>query len=105
MDTGILGHDRTGAVRSSPLAACLAADPALAARSRQLRRLSAHLAGSNYDVSRVCNLRCEGCLFFEGDDFQSHADDRSDAEWDAFFAAEAARGVNFPYFAGAEPAL
>jgi MoaA/NifB/PqqE/SkfB family radical SAM enzyme len=87
------------------LAAYLSRDAALAARYDKLRRHSAKVVGSSYDVSRVCNLRCEGCLFFEGSDYVAHADEKSDAEWDAFFAAEAARGVNFPYLAGAEPGL
>ena len=82
-----------------------ARDAGLRRRYRRLRRLSSGIVGSNYDVSRTCNLTCEGCLFFEGQDYIGHPDDRSDAEWDAFFAAEAARGVNFCYLAGAEPAL
>ncbi|HEX2113969.1 MAG TPA: hypothetical protein VHM01_06150 [Alphaproteobacteria bacterium] len=103
--------DSTAATRSEAalarprrLAAYLR-DPELAARHAKLRRHAANIVGSNYDISRVCNLRCEGCLFFEGSDYVSHADEKSEAEWDAFFAEEAARGVNLPYLAGAEPAL
>jgi hypothetical protein len=81
----------------------LAHRPALRARYEKLRRHSANIVGSNYDVSAECNLRCEGCLFFEGTDRLGHADDQSDEAWAAFFAAESARGVNFPYLAGAEP--
>jgi hypothetical protein len=80
-------------------------DPELAARYAKLRRHAGNIVGSSYDISRVCNLRCEGCLFFEGGDYVAHPDEKSEAEWDAFFAAEAARGVNFPYLAGAEPGL
>ncbi|MCA1749460.1 MAG: hypothetical protein ABR601_00580 [Parasphingopyxis sp.] len=61
--------------------------------------------GSNYDVTNRCNLRCEGCLFFAGDDYLDHDDDPDLVAWDRLFADEAARGVNFAYLAGAEPAL
>lgn len=82
-----------------------ARDPELLIRYRRFRRTAFGIVGSNYDISRLCNLTCEGCLFFEGSDYLAHLDDKSDAEWDAFFAAEAGRGVNFAYLAGAEPAL
>ncbi len=80
-------------------------DRKLADRYRALRRRVGRLVGSNYDLSNRCNLRCEGCLFFEGDDPARLREAGSDEEWDRFFAAEAARGVNWGYFAGAEPAL
>jgi hypothetical protein len=80
-------------------------DEALRQRYAKLRKHSANIVGSNYDISAECNLRCEGCLFFEGADGLGHIDNRSDEEWAAFFAAERQRGINFPYLAGAEPAL
>jgi hypothetical protein len=79
--------------------------PELRERYAKLRRHSANIIGSNYDISAECNLRCEGCLFFEGTDGRDHGDSRSEHDWEAFFAAERQRGVNFPYLAGAEPAL
>jgi hypothetical protein len=82
-----------------------ARDLSLRERYRRVRRVAFGIAGSNYDVSRTCNLKCEGCLFFEGDDYLAHGDDGSEADWDAMFAAEAARGINFVYLAGGEPAL
>ena len=60
---------------------------------------------SNYDISDRCNLRCEGCLYFEGDDRLAHLDSGDEGDWVSFFAREAERGVNFAYIAGAEPAL
>jgi hypothetical protein len=80
-------------------------DGAIRERYAKLRKQSANIVGSNYDISAECNLRCEGCLFFEGVDGLGHTDHRSDNEWEAFFAAERQRGVNFPYLAGAEPTL
>jgi len=57
-----------------------------------------------YEVATRCNLKCEGCYYFDGGETQ-----RPDAEnigaWEEFFAREAARGVSIGYFVGAEPAL
>lgn len=74
-------------------------------RYQELRARVGRLVPSNYDISDTCNLRCEGCLFFDGADRLGHDDAADDAAWDAFFAAEGARGVNFAYLAGAEPTL
>jgi hypothetical protein len=74
-------------------------------RYRRLRARVGRVVPSNYDISDRCNLRCEGCLFFEGSDRLSHLDSAGPAQWDDFFAGEARRGVNFAYLAGAEPAL
>jgi len=85
-----------------------AADPARSQASRrygELRARVGRIVPSNYDISDICNLRCEGCLFFDGADRLGHIDAADDAAWDSFFAQEAARGVNFAYIAGAEPAL
>jgi len=74
-------------------------------RYGEIRARVGRLVPSNYDISDTCNLRCEGCLFFDGADRHGHDDAADDAAWDRFFAEEAARGVNFAYIAGAEPAL
>ena len=87
------------------LAGYFARDPALRPRFDWLRRHASGIAGSNYDVSDACNLRCEGCLYFAGSDRHGHGDVAADADWDALFAAERRRGVNFAYLAGGEPAL
>lgn len=60
---------------------------------------------SQYDISNTCNLFCEGCLFYVGDDYKGHPEVRSPARVEAFFAGEAARGVNYAEVAGAEPSL
>ena len=60
---------------------------------------------SQYDLTSVCNLTCEGCLFFSGDDYLGHKDVTDLQRIEAFFAGEGARGVRFGYFAGAEPSL
>lgn len=62
------------------------------------------LKASTYDISASCNLTCEGCLFFAREGGVPF-DQGDDAAWEARFAAEAARGVNFVYLAGAEPSM
>ncbi|MEX6722545.1 hypothetical protein AB2C92_32990 [Pseudomonas aeruginosa] len=63
------------------------------------------LRPSQYDLSNTCNLVCEGCLFFAGNDHDGHVPENDLIQVDRFFAAEAARGVNYAEVAGAEPAL
>lgn len=63
------------------------------------------LRPSQYDLSNTCNLVCEGCLFFAGDDHDGHVAENDLDKVDRFFAGEAARGVNYAEVAGAEPAL
>lgn len=74
-------------------------------RLRALRQTIGTLRASNYDITSVCNLTCEGCLYFEGEDYLGHQENKSLAAWDAFFKSEAERGVNFAYLAGAEPSF
>lgn len=71
----------------------------------QNRAFFHNLLASNYDITKKCNLSCEGCLFFDGEDYLAHHDNVSLEEWELFFQKEKSRGVNFPYFAGAEPSL
>ena len=71
----------------------------------EFRRSVLPLGPSQYDITSICNLSCEGCLFFSGSDYLGHRDLDDLAAVDAFFAAEAARGVRYGYFGGAEPSL
>jgi len=60
---------------------------------------------SGYDVTDRCNLRCEGCHYFEGP-HETAARAMTDADgWRAFFTTEKARGITYPHLAGAEPAI
>lgn len=58
-----------------------------------------------YEISQRCNLWCEGCYYYENEDRLKVAKEPETEAWDAFFRAEAARGVSMGYFVGAEPAL
>ena len=74
-------------------------------RLRSLHKSFGTVISSNYDVSDVCNLNCEGCLYFSGLNYTPRQSPESMEAWKRFFASEAARGVNYGYFAGAEPSL
>lgn len=78
-------------------------DPKVKAVYQNIRKYKIVISG--YDVTKRCNLRCEGCFFFEGDKSDIYNDDLSLQEYRDFFAEEKARGITYPHMAGAEPAL
>lgn len=62
------------------------------------------LRESTYDLTRRCNIRCDGCYFYEG--AKQHAPENPDPEaWRRLMQAEKARGITYVVLAGAEPAL
>lgn len=90
------------------LHAILAEHPGLGPRYETVKEVTrAFRHPAFYEVSARCNLYCEGCYYFEktGRDDEPADPGHSLADWDAFFAREAARGVSMAYFVGAEPAL
>jgi hypothetical protein len=84
----------------------LADEPNLRPRyetARALRRVARY--SNNYDMTSRCNLFCEGCYYFEGDDYKQATEEHDLTRWEALFQREAGRGVTFANFVGAEPAL
>ena len=55
-------------------------------------------------MSCRCNIRCEGCYYFEGAK-QYTTENRDPEAWRQLMQAEKTRGVTFVVLAGAEPAL
>lgn len=81
----------------------LTADPAIRDRWEKVRKYF-FLRESTYDMTRRCNIRCNGCYYYEGD--KQHTKDEVDPEkWRALMAAEKERGITFVVLAGAEPSL
>jgi len=81
----------------------LIADPVVRERWELVRRYF-FLRESTYDMTHRCNIRCNGCYYYEGE--KQHARDVSDPEqWRALMQAEKARGITFVVLAGAEPSL
>ena len=62
------------------------------------------LRESTYDMTNRCNIRCEGCYYYEGDK-QFVKENPSVEEWRNLMRAEKARGITYVVLAGAEPAL
>jgi hypothetical protein len=77
--------------------------PDIATRFKRVRGYF-FLRESTYDMTSRCNVRCDGCYYYEGD--KQNAQDNVDPEaWRTLFRAEKARGITFVVLAGAEPAL
>jgi MoaA/NifB/PqqE/SkfB family radical SAM enzyme len=81
----------------------LIADPDVKDRWEKVRRYF-FLRESTYDMTRRCNIRCNGCYYYEGD--KQHTTDNTDPEaWRKMMQAEKKRGITFVVLAGAEPSL
>lgn len=79
------------------------ADPAIRARWEKVHRYF-FLRESTYDMTNRCNIRCEGCYYFNGE--KHLAPEQGDpAAWQALMRAEKERGITFVVLAGAEPSL
>jgi MoaA/NifB/PqqE/SkfB family radical SAM enzyme len=62
------------------------------------------LRESTYDMTNRCNMRCEGCYYYEGDK-QFSPDNGDPGEWRRLMQQEKARGITYVVLAGAEPSL
>jgi MoaA/NifB/PqqE/SkfB family radical SAM enzyme len=81
----------------------LIAPPDVRARWEKVRQYF-FLRESTYDLSNRCNIRCNGCYYYEGE--KQFAKENKDPEaWRALMRAEKARGITYVVLAGAEPSL
>jgi len=79
------------------------ADPLIRERWQKVRKWF-FLRESTYDMTNRCNIRCDGCYYYEGD--KQFAPEKSDLEaWRRLMQAEKKRGITYVVLAGAEPAL
>ena len=62
------------------------------------------LRESTYDMSNRCNIRCEGCYYYEGDK-QFARENRDPEAWRDLMRAEKQRGITYVVLAGAEPSM
>jgi MoaA/NifB/PqqE/SkfB family radical SAM enzyme len=88
---------------SRPAFSELLADPEVKARFEKVRKYF-FLRESTYDMSNRCNIRCDGCYYFEGDK-QFARENLSPEDWRRLMKAEKARGITYVVLAGAEPSL
>ncbi|MBI9083734.1 MAG: radical SAM protein [Desulfobacterales bacterium] len=79
------------------------AEPDVRRRWQKVRKYF-FLRESTYDMTARCNIRCQGCYYFEGDK-QYTRDNRNPDDWRRLMEKEKARGITFVVLAGAEPSL
>ncbi len=81
----------------------ITADPVVKARWEKVRKYF-FLRESTYDMTRRCNIRCNGCYYYEGE--KQHTKDNTDPDaWRNLMEKEKERGITFVVLAGAEPSL
>lgn len=79
------------------------ADPVVRERWEKVRRWF-FLRESTYDMTNRCNIRCDGCYYYEGEK-QFAKDNGRPEDWRALMEAEKKRGITYVVLAGAEPSL
>lgn len=79
------------------------ADPVIHDRWEKVRKYF-FLRESTYDMTNRCNIRCDGCYYYEGEK-QFARENGSEADWRKLMQAEKARGITYVVLAGAEPSL
>jgi len=79
------------------------ADPEIRERWEKVRKYF-FLRESTYDMTNRCNIRCDGCYYYEGDK-QFAKENRDPEAWRHLMKAEKARGITYIVLAGAEPSL
>ena len=79
------------------------ADPETRNRWEKVRQYF-FLRESTYDMTHRCNIRCEGCYYYEGEK-QFAPENRDPEAWRTLMTEEKARGITFVVLAGAEPSL
>ncbi len=88
---------------SRPKFSDLLADPVIRGRWEKVRRYF-FLRESTYDMTNRCNIRCDGCYYYEGDKHFA-AENRNPEDWRALMRSEKGRGITYVVLAGAEPSL
>ena len=81
----------------------LLADPQIRSRFEKVRKYF-FLRESTYDMTNRCNIRCDGCYYYEGDK-QFARENLNPGDWRKLMQAEKARGITYVVLAGAEPSL
>jgi MoaA/NifB/PqqE/SkfB family radical SAM enzyme len=78
-------------------------DPEVRTRWEKVRKYF-FLRESTYDLTNRCNLRCDGCYYYEGEK-QFAPENRDPEAWRLLMREEKGRGITYVVLAGAEPSL
>ncbi len=81
----------------------LLADPIVKERWEKVKKYF-FLRETTYDMSNRCNLKCDGCYYYEGEK-QFTEENRDPEAWRALMREEKKRGITYVVLAGAEPSL
>jgi hypothetical protein len=81
----------------------LLADPVIRERWEKVKKYF-FLRETTYDMSNRCNLKCDGCYYYEGEK-QFSEENRDTEAWRALMREEKKRGITYVVLAGAEPSL
>ena len=81
----------------------LLADPKVRDRWEKVRKFF-FLRESTYDVTTRCNIRCEGCYYYEGEK-QFVTPNENPGAWKQLLAEEKKRGITYVVLAGASHLL
>jgi MoaA/NifB/PqqE/SkfB family radical SAM enzyme len=81
----------------------LIAPPHVRERWEKVRKFF-FLRESTYDMTNRCNIRCNGCYYYEGEK-QFAKENRDPDAWRQLMQAEKERGITYVVLAGAEPSL
>jgi MoaA/NifB/PqqE/SkfB family radical SAM enzyme len=92
-----------GAIKNKTKFSEIIADAEVRGRWEKVRRYF-FLRESTYDMTNRCNIRCDGCYYYEGDK-QFAKENANPDDWRALMEAEKKRGITYVVLAGAEPSL
>jgi MoaA/NifB/PqqE/SkfB family radical SAM enzyme len=81
----------------------LLADPVIRDRWEKVKKYF-FLRETTYDMSNRCNLKCDGCYYYEGEK-QFTEEIRDPEAWRTLMREEKKRGITYVVLAGAEPSL
>ena len=96
-------NDKLSPKKAKPKFSELLSHPEVKERWEKVRQYF-FLRESTYDMSNRCNLRCDGCYYYEGDKQFAVENGEADA-WRKLMREEKARGITYVVLAGAEPSL
>ncbi|EFK08056.1 radical SAM domain protein [delta proteobacterium NaphS2] len=102
------GKDGNAAIKMEPATKGyrfkdLLLDPGVNQRWEKVRKYF-FLRESTYDMTRRCNIRCDGCYYYSGEK-QFAKENRDPEQWRQLLQAEKERGITYVVLAGAEPSL
>lgn len=107
----VVGHaDRQSrreqaALRRSAIAALTSGDQDLAQRLHAVRNFGASVRVSEYHLTNACNIRCQGCWFFEFGHDTKVKELKSLSALEGFLDSEKARRITTALLIGGEPTL